>query len=388
MQDILWKTSAASELIEKFVDLAQGDYLKKYEEFLSKSLSIKPTSLRKQLTEIDSAFEDEQLVVVLGAGVSVEYGLPSWETLLQKLLIGSFSADKDEGLGKSTVLAKLFTKAFSPNPLIAARYLRHHYKDQNSKNAFEKAVRGALYETLDNDLKSDLFIEFAQLCVAPGKTPNLDSIITYNYDDILETHLDNLNIDIPYKSISEVGIHANPGQLPIYHVHGYLPRKGKLSESNLITLSEDAYHQQYGDTYSWNNLVQINKFRDKICLFIGLSLTDPNIRRLLDIANKQRGGKETQHYVIRKRHNPENLEEQLKIILSSNPEMRSEKSQASLMLDEATADLIKVMETFETQDDRSFGIDTIWINSYEDMPTILKAIRERSPVVDLATPNK
>ena len=388
MQDIVWTTSVAGELIKKFADLTEGDYLKKYEEILSKRLSLKPTSLRKQLTDIDSAFESEQLVVVLGAGVSVEYGLPSWETLLQKLLIGSFSSGKDEGLGKSTVLAKLFTKAFSPNPLIAARYLRHHYKDQKTKNAFEKAVRGALYETLDGEFKSDLFDEFAQLCVAPGKTPNLDSIITYNYDDILETHLDDLNIDIPYKSISEVGIHAKPGQLPIYHVHGYLPRKGRLSESNLITLSEDAYHQQYGDTYSWNNLVQINKFRDKVCLFIGLSLTDPNIRRLLDIANKQRGGKETQHFVIRKRHCPKNLEDQLKTILSSNPEMRDEKSQASLMLDEAASDLIKVMETFETQDDRSFGIDTIWVDTYEDLPEILKAIRERNPAISLATPNK
>lgn len=388
MQDIAWTTTIASELFKKFADLAEGDYLKEYEKILSKRLSLKRVSLRKQLTDIDTSFEAEQLVVVLGAGVSVEYGLPSWDTLLQKLLLGSFSDGDDGGIGKSAVLAKLFTKTFSPNPLIAARYLKHHYKEKKTNNAFEETVREALYETLDGEYSSALFNELAQLCVAPGKTPNLDSIITYNYDDILENHLDGLNIDIPYRSISQVGVHANPGELPIYHVHGYLPRKGKLTDSNLITLSEDSYHQQYGDTYSWNNLVQINKFRDRSCLFLGLSLTDPNIRRLLDIANQQRGGNETQHYVIRKKHDREYLKEQLEKILSANPDILTEKSQASIKLDEAVSDLIKVMETFETQDDRSFGIDTIWVNSYSDIPKILKAIRERNPGLNFGTSNK
>jgi hypothetical protein len=371
----------------KWLELLETDYLEDYVSKSVQALALKPASLRHQLTRIDKAFEDEQLTIVLGAGSSIDYGLPGWETLLQKLLLDSFPQSKGDVPGKSAVLAKLFTKVFSPNPLIAARYLRQHFKASKLKNAFERAVRDALYETLDKNFKSNLFSELVQLCIAPGKTPNLDSVITYNYDDILENHLDSINVEIPYNSISSVGVHAKPGELPIYHVHGFLPRKGKLGETNLITLSEDVYHQQYGDTYSWNNLVQINKFRDKVCLFIGLSLTDPNLRRLIDIANTQRGEKDTRHFIIRKRHRKETIKQQLEVLLKNNPDILSEKSRANLKLDEAIVNLVKVMETFETQDDRSFGIDTIWVSDYSDIAVILKAIRERTKTANLQTPN-
>ena len=218
MQDILFTTAIAAEVLKKFADLIKAGYLEKIDAGLAQAITIKPSTLHNQLVEIDKAYVSEQLVIVLGAGASVEYGLPGWDTLLQKLLINSFSQDVND-TGKSSVLAKLFAKVFSPNPLIAARYLRQHYQSQKTKNAFERTVRDALYESIAEDFSSELFTELVQLCVAPGKTPNLDSIITYNYDDILENHLSGLDIDVPYKSISSVGVHAKPGELPIYHVH-------------------------------------------------------------------------------------------------------------------------------------------------------------------------
>lgn len=77
-------------------------------------------------------------------------------------------------------------------------------------------------------------------------------------------------------------------KLKIYHVHGFLPQDGDIGAGNKITLGEFVYHEQYNNIYSWNNIVQINKFRDNTCLFIGTSLTDPTIRRLLDIAKSQK----------------------------------------------------------------------------------------------------
>lgn len=366
----------ASELLNKIYDLTENEYLKKYQDTITDVLKIRSVDLSEHLSEVNKAYQLERLVIVLGAGVSAEYGLPDWETLLQKLLLGSFTQNGDGRLGKSAVLAKFFTKAFTHNPLIAARYLRNHYKNNNRDYTFEQAVREALYDSIDNSIDSEFFNELAQLCIAPGKKPNLDSLITYNYDDILEKHLDALKIGFSYKSISEVGVNAGPGQFPIYHVHGFLPRDGELGESNNITLSEDAYHQQYHDTYSWNNLVQINKFRDKSCLFIGLSLKDPNIRRLLDIANQHRGGSSQRHYVLRKKYDPEYLISQLNSILKMHPELREGKKQSNVDLESAATDLINVMERFETQDDRSFSIETIWLNSFEQIPKILRAIRE------------
>jgi len=93
-----------------------------------------------------------------------------------------------------------------------------------------------------------------------------------------------------------------PNEIGIYHVHGFLPRKDEIKTDNKITLSEDIYHAQYNDIYSWQNLVQLDKYQNCVCLFIGISLTDPNLRRLLDIAKNQRVDKSIVHYNIRKNY--------------------------------------------------------------------------------------
>jgi hypothetical protein len=377
-------------IIKAFSEKIDPDYVKILYSDLQKTISKKLPSLKTSLKELIAAFESESLTLILGAGVSVEYGLPNWETLLQKLLLTSFQGETSSNNDKPFVLAKLFTKLFSPNPLIAARYLRQHYGTElrESENDFESAVRTALYEQIKPDFQSDLFSEIVQLCVSPGKSPNLDSIISYNYDDILEYHLNSIEIEVPFKTISAVGVRPQPGQLPIYHVHGYLPRKGKLKPTNLVTLSEDTYHAQYSDIYSWNNIVQINKFRDCICLFIGLSLTDPNLRRLLDIANKQRGKPKAQHYAIRKKYDRNTIKEQLENIFKSNPDLFDEKARANLKFDETIEYLIRVIEKFETQDDNSFGINTIWVSDYAETPLILKAIREKNRDFKISSPIK
>lgn len=377
-------------LIKNWSEGIDADDVRNLYSDLQKTISKKFPSLKKSLKELIASFESESLALILGAGVSVEYGLPSWETLLQKLLLTSFQDETSTNTEKSFVLAKLFTKLFSPNPLIAARYLRQHYGTElkGTGNNFESAVRSALYEKIKVAFQSDLFSEIVQLCVSPGKSPNLDSIITYNYDDILENHLKTLKIEVPYKTISAVGVRPKPGQLPIYHVHGYLPRKGKLTSTTLVTLSEDTYHEQYSDIYSWNNIVQINKFRDCVCLFIGLSLTDPNLRRLLDIANKQRGTIKAQHYAIRKKHDGKALQEQLENIFKLNPYLLDKKVRAKLKLNETIEYLIRVIEKFETQDDLSFGINTIWVDKYTDVPHILKAIRDKNSDFKMSSPNK
>ncbi|MDL1969485.1 MAG: SIR2 family protein [Candidatus Desulfofervidaceae bacterium] len=372
----LWK-----EVLEK--KAFDNNYLKNLENEIEKSLSFRLISRKQQLEKLIEAYQNEQLVLVLGAGVSVEYGLPNWDALLQNLLLTSFKTETQQPPEKSLILAKLFTKLFSPNPLIAARYLRNYYKQNKNTSVkkFEQAIRDTLYKHLNEKKKSNILSEIIQLCVAPGKSPNLDSIITFNYDDILESHLSQLNIEIPFKTISKVGQRPKPGELPIYHVHGFLPRDGDISEDIQITLSEDIYHQQYNNIYSWNNIIQLNKYRDNVCLFIGISLSDPNLRRLLDIAKVQRGNDDPIHFIIRKKYNSSLLENNLSQILDQNPDLLDEKSKANLKLDESVKYLVRVMEKFETQDDLSFGINTIWVNDYEEIPSILKSIRKREPII-------
>ena len=91
----------------------------------------------------------------------------------------------------------------------------------------------------------------------------LDSIITYNYDDVLEvSFFEKREPGIPYKckSIFHSEIEFKD-QLPIYHVHGFLPRKDDLTVKNKVILSEEKYHDLYDSIDSWNNKIQLGKIR-------------------------------------------------------------------------------------------------------------------------------
>jgi SIR2-like domain len=352
------------------------ELLKKLEQEVTKKLGKQP-SLVIQTNDLIEAYKDERLVLILGAGVSADHGLPSWNTLLQKLLLSTFMSETDQSKEKSQVLAKIFTEFFSPSPLVAARYLRDFYESgkKTGKIPFDEAVRDAIYDEIDLKKNSKTINEIVNLCVAPGKSPNLDSIITYNYDDLIEYHLKKLKIDVPFKSVFDIGMNPTKKELPIYHVHGFLPQNVNLLEHNKVTLSEDIYHQQYSDIYSWNNIVQINKFRDCKCLFIGISFTDPNLRRLLDIAKLQKGHNSESHYIIRKKYNLKKIEENISKILEQNSDLFNEKVKANLKLDETVQYLVNVIEMFEENDAKSFGVGTIWVKDWDEIPKIIKSIR-------------
>ncbi len=343
---------------------------KNYSILINQLPESKTITRRQSLENLKKAYKNESLVLVLGAGVSIDFKVPSWSVLLQNLMVHTIEKEKKD----SEVISKLFNDIFKPSPLIAGRYLQNYFSN-NDKTSFETMVRKVLYSTAKKNNPSNQMDEIVKLCAAPGKSPNLDSIITYNFDDILEYNLDKTNMDIPYKSVFGLGIDIKNNELPIFHVHGFLPENKKLSKSNQITFGENNYHQQYSDIYSWNNIIQINKFRDNTCLFIGSSLTDPNIRRLLDIALKQKGNKRKHHYIFKKRFNIAKLERELIEALKSQ-EILDEKLKSNLNFDDVLKYLNEVYERFEENDSASFGVKTIWVDDWSEVPKILKQIRE------------
>jgi len=370
----------ASEFLKKFAKLSLSNY---FEESLLLKKGRELTHEQK-VAEAADWYKSERLVFVLGSGASSSYGLPDWNTLLQKLLLITIKSEHEETEEvdekideKAGVLARTFSTIFEPNPIIAARYLHNYFKKKHPRStlAFENAIRDTLYKELKNDEDSELLKEIRQYCIAAGRSPNIDSIITYNYDDLLEQCLQNIDVDIPFSPIHARGMKNKQNELPIYHVHGYLPQSGKITSKNKVVLSEDEYHHQYTDVYGWSNLIQINKFKDFNCIFIGLSFTDPNLRRLLDISRNERGNDKIHHYCFKKRYDNKVVKKNLETLLSENSEILDEKVRASMGLDQVAEELIKLMEKFEENDALSFGVGVIWVDSYDEIPERLREIR-------------
>jgi len=128
------------EVVKSIMKLVKDQ--KGKQELISKLPEVKSFSRQEIIKKLSGYYQNEKLVLVLGAGVSIGFGLPNWDTLLQKLMITTI--EKEQNV--STVLSKLFTSIFTPSPLIAGRYLQKYYEDK--KLSFEEAVRKVLYEGL------------------------------------------------------------------------------------------------------------------------------------------------------------------------------------------------------------------------------------------------
>lgn len=350
----------ASKLFEMFSSTSLNNLDKKIK-------GIGQPAAATVLKNLKSNFNDENLVLVLGAGISLDNKIPTWNELLKRLLARALE-DTNEN---RKMVSTLFNEVFGPNALIAARYLKLHFDSVNTP--LEKEIQRVLYEYYD-EAESGNLKAIKKLCISAGKSPGLDSVITYNYDDVLEQALTKADVGIKFKVISKTGQHARHYELPIYHVHGYLPMQGKIEFDDSLVLSDESYHRQYVDLYHWSNMVQLNKFKDGNCLFIGHSFTDPNLRRLLDTAKKLRGDGSKPHYLIKCRHSKEEVIGNIdRILRNSSADFASE---LETNIDKIAVSLLETVHRFEEIDANSFGVNVIWINDYQEIGPLLNDLTQ------------
>jgi TIR domain/SIR2-like domain len=290
-----------------------------------------------QISKLREALRKGRMTLVCGAGVSVEAGVPAWGELLIRLLDSMMERiSKDHSLKLGETAAAEFHKRHGASSLILGKYLKN-----NLGRDFQSEVRDALYSA--QPTSSRLIDGIIELSRPQRDARPLDSIITFNFDCLIEERL--AAQSIPNRPIFSEAIMHDSNQLPIYHVHGYLPRSGEVPQDVELVFSEDAYHGQFIDSFSWSNLIQLNKLTQNTCLFIGISLTDPNMRRLLDVAWRKNPDKNMSHYLIR----------------------RLPKFSEGDVLDE-------VSKLLEEQDANGLGLNVIWIEDFSELPSILREI--------------
>ena len=262
--------------------------LSQYEELKlqqSKRDSAWKKRSEKNLERAIAVFSQGKNTLFIGAGVSCSAGLPNWDELL--IRVGEALVAK--GKISASQLLTLPKDAFN-NDLVLARLLKS-VNHEEGKDGFIKLIHDALYG-LPFDRTSALLDSVVQLI----KTNRIDSAISYNYDDLLEIALLEGPTPVPVSPIDKKN-RPLAGTFPILHVHGFLPEHVDPSYERNIVLSEEEYHELYRDAFHWANIEQLHALTQSTCFFIGLSLKDPSIRRLLDIAH-QRGTKDPEHYAF------------------------------------------------------------------------------------------
>ncbi len=204
------------------------------------------------------------LTLFLGAGVSCGFSLPSWKQLVTNILLN----DNDSAFvcGIESNNDKELTKLLNEI-------------DDGTQN-YKNKVYDALYKDIYKDVKDRLTHSPLLLAVAALITGScrgrIDTIITYNYDDLLKQYLEMLGYRVCVrKKPSDISTRAD---VEISHVHGYLPqsRVNESAASELI-LSEKSFQEKRAFIdRGWSPYIEHCLSR-KQGLFLGLSGNDSSI---------------------------------------------------------------------------------------------------------------
>lgn len=212
------------------------------------------------------------LKILLGAGISKQFGLPSWTELMYGCLEEANLRDTNLQIPTSDEFIKLDQK--QQLRMIDTIEKRSDYLD---------IVKISLYKNIKNVNQIFLngapgLLAIAAFCLGSTRG-KVEHIFTLNYDDILERyfHLLGLRIDTGSDYLRE----NKWCDIRIDHIHGFIPQIDDLNPEEKIIFSYDSYQKRKvkitSEISSWihNQLLGFN------CLFIGLSGDDELIELLV-----------------------------------------------------------------------------------------------------------
>jgi hypothetical protein len=164
--------------------------------------------------------------------------------------------------------------------------------------------------------------------------------------------------------------------LPIIHPHGFIPREGDFVDCKVI-FTERNYHELMETVFHWALTEIVAHLRHNTVLFIGLSMSDPNVRRLLDAC---RNSDIPPHWQLQRRHS---IQDDQRNQIVQDVERRA-RDWGQILGDEHiknTDELLEVIEstlrqadTYDRQLFESMGVKTIWLSSFVDIPLLLAEI--------------
>ncbi|WP_368648384.1 SIR2 family protein [Castellaniella ginsengisoli] len=370
----IWDQARLQVLIDRHREAAENISENLFSIRLKIAVSNSPGDWKEKrdsiIFNVIEKFRNGRLSLFLGAGVSSSAGLPNWDTLLNRLFVSMLTesdqdVDGSENEGINSIVRRL-RQIDGPSTLTLARYIRKGMSAGLSaeRDKFIDSVTKQLYGLRDRrfSLNSELIKEIVNICTPMRSGAKVRGVVTYNFDDLLERVLEER--EIAHRSIFEEEDLADPEELPLYHVHGFLPEERSeypnLDRSTLV-FSEEGYHQIYRDAYHWSNLIQLNWLKETSCLMIGLSLTDPNLRRLLEISTKSVD--KPRHFAFMKRTGYDEF---------------AKRGESTLV--KAPAQMVrKFLDRHHNLNEevlRELGVSIIWYEHYHEIPELLKRIRK------------
>lgn len=299
-------------------------------------------------------------VLFLGAGVGISAKMPSWNDLL-KGLMGEVKQLKEPTLEAFKELSSHVLDECGNSYLIMARYLQTAIRLHDNQAEFSKLIQKYLY---NKNNTSALLKTLAQII----QQKKVSEVITYNFDNLLEQNLAGMGLteSVDFTAISKDAEINGHNTMPIYHVHGIIPQNGPV---DTVVFSEEEYHSRYSNAFHWSNIEQLHALSRMHCFFVGLSMTDPNLRRLLDTAQKINKSNGDCHYAFLRRTKMDrycvsDIERSCKYVHVSESLIDKKKQKEIYDLNYSVIESI-FME---------LGVRVIWYEEYGELPELVAQV--------------
>jgi hypothetical protein len=264
-------------------------------------------TLRSPIEDLIQRYARSGVVIAVGAGLSVGSGLPSWAEVIRRLVDRCSTED-----GEAISFDELAAEGFSL-PAMASILEQH----SQSPETFLKRLREELYRgfpfwnlRLDSG-RSDDFVSLVQknstlrACAALSvnwnretsnyyRNPQVHAIVNFNFDAVFREYVRHRYGHGIFRTIERPSAGSLPGRTPVYHMHGYFHfeshKIGNLREEapDSRVFTEEEYFDFFNSPTSMFNYTFMHLLREHSMLFVGLSLQDYNIRRLLHYSRSER----------------------------------------------------------------------------------------------------
>jgi hypothetical protein len=249
--------------------------------------------------ELKDKYRKNGIALALGAGVSTGCDLPDWCELLRRIAI-DFYGDKGQSL-----VNEMIAKGY-PLPTIASMLEINRPRGKN----FGEVIRDALYKKFGfyhKKVEKAAFVKYveehnktlsavADLCKSwDGKSANplIHAIINSNYDATLREYTKAKYGKHILRTVERPSAGVIRGRINVYHVHGFFQFQdhliGKQDEEapDIRVFTEQEYFDFFNEPNSLFNYTFLYLLREYNVLFIGMSLMDENVRRLLHYSRKE-----------------------------------------------------------------------------------------------------
>jgi hypothetical protein len=300
--------------------------------------------------QLHADYQAGDVCLFVGAGVSIGCGLPGWKELASGVvelfprkpgppLGAAFAADaagRPPPVDPNALFGYKREVLKGLDPLLSMRYARADRELDLNSLVCQRLYRGP--------------IKLSKTVLEIPMLEKVRRICCYNYDDMLDRAF--ARRKKAYKPVFEKDrIQLETEQTLVFYPHGFLPDPSRRSHgaTGRIVLSEDDYFGLYGDPYAWANIVQLTLLLNYTVLFLGCSLLDPNLRRVLGIVTGMRAGH--RHYAFFR-------------------DSRSKKNAPWYILNQASA-----FRSVQRRLLAGLGVEPIWIENHSEIPNELRRLR-------------